>query len=136
MPLQAIPDAVIVATASTPARHMPRSKSAKNSPPVRSRVRKAPGYKAPDSVDYQALATFRLELRQFLAFSEANARRNRLTSQQYQALLTIRGLSGPTQCMSVGELAGLLLIRNHTAVELVARMAKIGLLKRFADAAD
>ena len=65
-------------------------------------------------------------------FSEANARKNRLTSQQYQALLTIKGLSGRHH-MSVGELAGFLLVKHHTAVGLVDRMTRSGLLKRLRD---
>jgi DNA-binding MarR family transcriptional regulator len=87
-------------------------------------------------VDYEALAEFRLQLRRFLAFSEANARKNGVTSQQYQALLTIKGLSRPHDQMSVGELADFLLVKHHTAVELIDRMAKAGLLKRFRDGAD
>ena len=87
-------------------------------------------------VDYEALAEFRLQLRQFLAFSEANARKNGLTSQQYQALLTIKGLSEPDHHMSVGQLAEFLLVKHHTAVELIDRMVKAGLLKRFRDSAD
>jgi len=87
-------------------------------------------------VDYAALAEFRFQLRRFLAFSEANARRNNLTSQQYQALLTIKGLSQPDPCMSVGELADFLLVKHHTAVGLIDRMTKVGLLKRFRDSGD
>src|ERR1700752_4664503 len=72
-----------------------------------------------NSVNYEALAEFRFQLRRFLAFSEANARKNGLTSQQYQALLTIRGLSRSHQNMSVGELADFLLIKHHNAVGLI-----------------
>ncbi|WP_349631117.1 MarR family winged helix-turn-helix transcriptional regulator [Bradyrhizobium jicamae] len=89
-----------------------------------------------NTVDYKALAEFRLQLRRFLAFSEANTRKNKLTSQQYQALLTIKGLSRSDYHMSVGQLADFLLVKNHTAVGLVDRMAKIGLLKRFRDSGD
>ena len=92
--------------------------------------------KGQSTVNYQALAEFRLQLRQFLAFSEANARRNNLTSQQYQALLTIKGLSRPHQHMSVGELADFLLVKHHTAVGLINRMTRTGLLKRFRDSRD
>jgi len=58
-----------------------------------------------------------------------------VTSQQYQALLAIRGLSSQTP-MFVGELSRLLLIKHHTTVELVDRMVKLGLLKRTSDAQD
>ena len=87
------------------------------------------------SVDYEALAQFRYRLRVFLEFADTNARKVGLTSQQYQALLTIKGLSGETP-MFVGELAGFLLIKHHTAVELVGRMVRLGLLQRTVDAND
>lgn len=91
--------------------------------------------KAKASVDYKALAQFRYRLRVFLEFADTNARRVGLTSRQYQALLTIKGLSGEAP-MFVGELAGFLLIRHHTAVELVGRMVRLGLLQRTVDAND
>ena len=87
-------------------------------------------------VDYEALAEFRFQLRRFLSFSEANAQKNGLTSHQYQALLTIKGLSQPHRYMSVGELADFLLVKPHTAVGLIDRMAKLGFLKRFRDSED
>jgi DNA-binding MarR family transcriptional regulator len=91
--------------------------------------------KASGAVDYEALAQFRYRLRIFLEFADANARNVGLTSQQYQALLTIKGLSGQTP-MFVGELARFLLIKHHTAVELVGRMVRLGLLRRTVDASD
>jgi len=87
------------------------------------------------AVDYEALAQFRYQLRKFLSFSEAAARAAGLTSQQHQALLAIKGFSG-TQPVSVGDLAGFLLVRHHTAVELVDRMTKLGLLVRIVDDDD
>ena len=91
--------------------------------------------KGSGKVDYEALAEFRYQLRAFLAFSDANAKNAGLTSQQYQALLTIKGLSG-RRPMFVGEIARFLLIKHHTAVELVDRMSKSGLLQRTVDADD
>lgn len=87
------------------------------------------------AVDYEVLAQFRYQLRKFLSFSEAAAHGAGLTSQQHQALLAIKGFSG-AQPVSVGELADLLLVRHHTAVELVDRIAKLGLLARIADDDD
>ncbi len=86
-------------------------------------------------VDYQALAQFRYQLRLFLAFREAGAQKAGLTPQQHQALLGIKGFSGPAPA-SIGDLARFLLIRHHTAVELVSRMAKLGLVSRAVDAED
>lgn len=90
---------------------------------------------APGAVDYPALARFRYRLRLFLAFREAEAQKAGLTPQQHQALLGIKGFSGPGPA-SIGDLARFLLIRHHTAVELVGRMVKLGLLSRVADADD
>jgi DNA-binding MarR family transcriptional regulator len=86
-------------------------------------------------IDYEALAQFRYRLRLFLVFSDMKAKNAGVTSQQYQALLAIRGFSSQTP-MFVGELSRLLLIKHHTTVELVDRMVKLGLLKRTVDEKD
>jgi DNA-binding MarR family transcriptional regulator len=85
--------------------------------------------------DYEALAQFRYQLRTFLAFSEAAAQKAGLTPQQHQALLAIRGFAGPEPA-SVGDIAHFLLVRHHTAVELMDRMTRLGLLRRVADPKD
>jgi DNA-binding MarR family transcriptional regulator len=90
---------------------------------------------ASDGVDYEALARFRYRLREFLSFSEAAAHKAGLTPRQHQALLAIKGFAR-TDSVSIGDLADFLLIRHHTAVELVDRMTKLGLLRRIADHAD
>jgi len=90
---------------------------------------------AEESVDYQALAQFRFELRKFQAFSTGAAVQAGLTPQQHQALLTIRGFSTQAQ-ISVGELADFLFIQHHTAVGLVDRMVKLELINRSIDEAD
>lgn len=87
------------------------------------------------AVDYGALAEFRFQLRKFLAFSEAAAHRAGLTPQQHQALLAIKGFSSP-EAVSVGDLARFLLVRHHTAVELMDRMTRLGLLSRTVDDND
>jgi DNA-binding MarR family transcriptional regulator len=86
-------------------------------------------------VDYEALARFRYQLRKFLSFSEAAANKAGLTPQQHQALLAIKGFSS-AEPISVGELAQFLLVRHHTAVELMDRMTRLGLLKRIVDEGD
>jgi DNA-binding MarR family transcriptional regulator len=90
---------------------------------------------ASPTVDYGTLAQFRYQLRRFLAFSEAAADKAGLTPQQHQALLAIKGFSSP-EPISVGDLARFLLIRHHTAVELMDRMTKAGLLSRTVDGDD
>lgn len=86
-------------------------------------------------VDYRALADFRFAIRRFRAFSETAAAEAGLTSQQHQALLTIQGLSGDAG-VPIGLLAARLLVRQHTAVELVNRLQRSGLVRRKADSQD
>jgi DNA-binding MarR family transcriptional regulator len=93
-----------------------------------------PGGKA-RAVDYKALAQFRYQLRIFLAFSENVAERHGLTPQQHQALLGIKGFVDPGPA-AVSDVAQFLLIRHHSAVELVNRMEKRGLIRRASDPAD
>lgn len=115
---------------------MARLKQPKPRKPLRPAPKRRIENAASVAVDYDALAEFRHQLRIFLAFSEANAGKAGLTSQQYQALLTIKGGASARKPMSVGELAHSLLIKPHSAVELVERMTKLGLVKRSIDADD
>lgn len=78
---------------------------------------------------YRSLAEFRLEIRRFLHFSEERAREHGLEPQQHQLLLAIRGLPVGLK-PTVGELAGRMLIRHHSAVELIGRLAARGLVDR------
>jgi DNA-binding MarR family transcriptional regulator len=103
-------------------------------PPVRAGGKQTTGH-ALHAVDYEALARFRFQLRKFLSFSEATAHGVGLTPQQHQALLAIKGFSG-TKPISVGDLAEFLLVRHHTAVELVDRITRLGWLRRIADDGD
>jgi DNA-binding MarR family transcriptional regulator len=80
--------------------------------------------------EYQGLAAFRHALRRFLAFSEARAREVGLTPQQHQALLSIKGGYPGRDEISIGELAAHLLLKNHSAVELVDRLVKGGFVTR------
>jgi DNA-binding MarR family transcriptional regulator len=79
--------------------------------------------------EYKAIGDFRRALREFLAFSDTAARQHGLTSQQHQALLAIRSHGGP-EPMSIGELADCLLVRNHSAIELVGRLVERDLVAR------
>ena len=85
--------------------------------------------------DYGRLAEFRYLLRQFLIFSEQAADRAGLTAQQHQALLAIKGL-GAAKPLTVGELAGRLGIKPHSAVGLVDRLLAKSLVRRQAGARD
>ena len=84
--------------------------------------------------DYEALAEFRYTLRRFLNRSAAAARAANLTPHQHQALLAIRGHAGGA--ISIGELAEKLIVKHHSAGELVERLFQAGLVERRADPAD
>ena len=85
--------------------------------------------------DYELLAAFRRELRQFFAFSERVAQAAGLPAQQYQALLAIKGHPDRDR-VTVGELARELLVAQHSASELADRLAEKGLLARLSDERD
>jgi DNA-binding MarR family transcriptional regulator len=87
------------------------------------------GKEAPKMADYQALSEFRYVLRQFLAFSGDAAREVGLTAQQHQALLAIMG-HADDQPMTFGTLAERLLLKHHSAVELVDRLSELDLVRR------
>ena len=84
--------------------------------------------------DFAALAEFRHALRVFLAASTVAVRAAGLTPQHHQVLLAIkaRGDSG----LSIGQVAEQMLLRPHSAGELVERLERAGLVKRSADPDD
>ncbi|MBW8876809.1 MAG: MarR family transcriptional regulator [Acidobacteria bacterium] len=88
-----------------------------------------------DDADYRRLLQFRVDLRRFLHWSEEQAEKAGLTAAQHQLLLAIRGhgdADGPT----IGDVAGYLVLRHHSAVGLVDRAVKAGLIERHEDGAD
>ena len=87
----------------------------------------------PDDHDFAELLRFRDALRRFLRWSEDEARAAGLTPAQHQLLLAVRGHDGdPT----IGDVAEHLLLRHHSAVELVDRAERAGHLRRRADRDD
>ena len=82
-----------------------------------------------ETVDYARLAAFRHALRRFLRFSESAAARVGLTSQHYQAMLVVRGCPDDKR-VTINDLAQQLLIKHNSAVELVDRLAREGLVVR------
>jgi DNA-binding MarR family transcriptional regulator len=78
--------------------------------------------------EYRMLADFRRTLRGFFAFSKSAVAKAGLAPQQYQALLAIRAREGGEY--AIGDLAAELYIRHHTAVELVDRLERAGLILR------
>jgi DNA-binding MarR family transcriptional regulator len=85
--------------------------------------------------DFEHLLAFRTSLRQFQHWSEEQAQAAGLTHVQHQLLVAVKGHPG-NQPPTVGELADYLLLRHHSAVELVDRAAAAGLVRRVADPSD
>lgn len=85
--------------------------------------------------DYETLLRFRTTLRHFLHWSEQQAREAGFTPAQHQLLLAIKGHPGPT-APTVGEVAEYLALQHHSAVELIDRAQKAGLVERFQDGDD
>ncbi|RUM97583.1 MarR family transcriptional regulator [Pseudaminobacter arsenicus] len=78
--------------------------------------------------EYRTLAAFRHALRRFLTFSEAAAHQGGLTIRQHQAILAVR--SRAPAPASISDIADHLMIRHHSAVELIDRLVKAGLVTR------
>lgn len=85
--------------------------------------------------DFEHLLDFRVALRQFQRWSEDHARACGLTHVQHQLLVAIKGHPGGGP-PAIGDLAGYLLLRPHSTVELVDRAEAAGLVRREADASD
>src|ERR1700680_4169165 len=86
-------------------------------------------------LNYEALADFRHEIRLFLNFSEQAARAAGLEPQQHQALLALKGLPRAMRA-TIRALAERLQIEPHSAVELVNRLERRGLMRRRRGTAD
>jgi DNA-binding MarR family transcriptional regulator len=89
----------------------------------------------PVAADYQALATYRHALRRFLHFSTEAARAEGYTQQQYQVLLAVKAAPA-SPGLTIGELAETMHLRHHSAVGLVDRLTKRGLLRRKTEVND
>src|SRR5215213_2300567 len=85
--------------------------------------------------DFEALAHFRYQLRQFLRFSEEVTQRNGITPLQYQLMLQIKGFPG-RDWLSVTELAERLQAKHHGVVALILRCESLGLVQRQASERD
>lgn len=70
--------------------------------------------------DFQRLLEFRVALREFQRWSEDQAEAAGLTHVQHQLLVAIKGHQG-NRPPAVGDLAGYLLLRPHSTVELIDR---------------
>jgi DNA-binding MarR family transcriptional regulator len=85
-----------------------------------------------EQADFEHLLELRTGLRRFIRWSDQQAQAAGLTPAKHQLLLAIKGHpdpSGPT----VGEVADYLVLRHHSAVGLIDRAVKDGLVKRDRD---
>jgi DNA-binding MarR family transcriptional regulator len=84
------------------------------------------------NAEYEQLLGLRTGLRRFLHWSEEQARATGLTPAQHQLLLAVRGHPHP-EGPNIGELAEYLVLRPHSASELIDRAEAAGLVHRRAD---
>ncbi len=85
--------------------------------------------------DYRDLAEFRQQIRRFLQFSEAAAREHGIEPQQHQALLALKAMP-EAERPTIGALAARMMLRHHSAVELVDRMEARRLVARHPNPED
>jgi DNA-binding MarR family transcriptional regulator len=85
--------------------------------------------------DFERLLEFRVTLRRFQRWSEDQAQAAGLTHVQHQLLVAVKGHPGGVP-PTVGDLAGYLLLRPHSMVELIDRAEAAGLVQRTRDAED
>jgi len=85
--------------------------------------------------DFERLLEFRVALRRFQRWSEDQAQAAGLTQVQHQLLVAVKGHHGDMP-PTVGDLAGYLLLRPHSTVELVDRAEAAGLVARTPDGDD
>jgi DNA-binding MarR family transcriptional regulator len=81
------------------------------------------------------LAEFRYQLRRFVSFSEAASEAAGISAQQYQLLQVVATIP-PDKESSISYIAERMVVRHNTAVELVDRAEKAGLVHRVADRND
>jgi DNA-binding MarR family transcriptional regulator len=81
------------------------------------------------TADYRSLAAFRFELRKFIAFSEQAARDAGIEPQQHQLLLAVRGMPEGAR-PTIRAASELLCVKHHTAVALVDKLERRGLIQR------
>ena len=85
--------------------------------------------------DFERLLEFRVTLRRFHRWSEDQAQAEGLTHVQHQLLVAIKG-HHENQPPTMGDLAGYLMLRPHSTVELVDRAEAAGLVERTPDGED
>ncbi len=84
---------------------------------------------------WRTLLSFRIALRGFLHWSEAQAVTVGLSAAQHQLLVAVRAHPGKTD-PTISDVAGYLFVRHHSAIGLVERSAALGLVERYRDPSD
>jgi DNA-binding MarR family transcriptional regulator len=90
--------------------------------------------RGPSEAAFRRLARFRYALRRFVHFSEGAARRAGISPSQYLLLLFARG--HPAGPPTIAELAERMQVAHHSAVGLVDRCVRAGLVARRRDQED
>ena len=85
--------------------------------------------------EYRALAELRYRIRHFIQEGDAAAQRSSLEPQQYLMLLAIRGLPQGAVA-TIRTLAERMVLKHHSAVELIDRMESHGLVRRIRSEGD
>ena len=83
----------------------------------------------------KSLAEFRFQMRKFLSFSEMASERCGIPAQQYQLMQVIAAMPEGQQA-SITYLAERMILRHNSAVELVDRAERAGLVHRESDPTD
>ena len=81
------------------------------------------------------LAEFRYQLRKFLSFSEGVSESRGIPAQQYQLLQVVAAVPAGQES-SISYIAERMMVRHNSAVELVDRAVKAGLVIRVVDETD
>jgi DNA-binding MarR family transcriptional regulator len=84
---------------------------------------------------FEELVEFRFRLRRFLGFSEMAAEAVGISAQQYQ-LLQVIAATPAAQPASISYVAERMIVRHNSAVELVDRAERSGLVRRVVDETD
>lgn len=88
-----------------------------------------------EQTDFEHLLQLRTGLRRFLRWSELQAEAVGITPAHHQLLLAVRGHPNPDG-PTVGEVAEYLVLRHHSASELIARAEAAGLVDRSSDSGN
>jgi DNA-binding MarR family transcriptional regulator len=81
------------------------------------------------SLEYEALAAFRYQIRRYLRASEDAVRRSGIEPAQHQFLLALKG-AARQQSVTISDLAERLQLQHHSVVGLVNRLVGRKLIER------